>query len=296
MYPSEYNSLIYIANDQQYFSQNGLNVTFKNYLSGATAVSGMLNGEADVATGSEFVLANNAMKNTSIYALGSVSKYLNVYLAARSDKDIFSVSDLIGKRIGVTIGSANQFYLGRYLEINGVNQSQVTLVNVNFAETPTALANDTVDAAVTFQPYTNQIQSLLRNRILLFPIQSNQFGYFEATCTRSWATAHPDLVARFLKALIQAENFNTNHKDQAISLVAKDLNYTNSYTASVWSDYQYSVTLDQSFVLLMQGEARWLIDNNLTGATSVPNFLNYIYVDGLKSASPGSVNIIGLGD
>ena len=78
--------------------------------------------------------------------------------------------------------------------------------------------------------------------------------------------------------------------------MAKDLNYTRSYIASVWSDYQYSVTLDQSFILLMQDEARWLIDNNLTSVNSVPNFLSYVYVDGLKSVSPESVNIIGLGD
>jgi NitT/TauT family transport system substrate-binding protein len=45
----------------------------------------------------------------------------------------------------------------------------------------------------------------------------------------------------------------------------------------------------------MQDEARWLINNNLTTATSVPNFLNYVYVDGLKSVSPESVNIIGMG-
>jgi ABC-type nitrate/sulfonate/bicarbonate transport system substrate-binding protein len=219
-----------------------------------------------------------------------------VYLVARTDKGSYSASDLEGKTIGVSLGTALQFYLGRYLDVNGVNQSRVKLVNLDFAETPNALSNGTVDAAVTFQPYVDQIQNLLPNITVLLPIQSNQFGYFEATCTRNWAATHSDLIVRFLKSLIQAENFNINNQNQAISLVAKDLNYTDAYTASVWSDYQYSVTLSQSFVLLMQEEARWLISNNLTSATSVPNFLNYVYVDGMKSVRPDSVNIIGLGD
>ena len=77
----------------------------------------MLNGEVDVATASEFVVANNAMQNASIYAFGSVSKYLNLYIVARTDKGINSVSDLAGKRIGVALGTGNQFYLGRYLEL-----------------------------------------------------------------------------------------------------------------------------------------------------------------------------------
>jgi len=296
VYPSEYSSLIYIANDKQYFSANGLDVTIKDYASGASAVTGMLNGEIDISTASEFVIANHAMQNASLYAFGSVSKYLNVYLVARTDKGIHSVSDLEGKTIGVSLGTALQFYLGRYLEVNGIDQSQIMLANLNFAQTADALSNGTIDAAVTFQPYIDQIQNLLPDLTVVLPIQSNQFGYFEATCTKNWASTHSDLIVRFLKALIQAENFNINYQDQAVSLVAKDLNYTDAYAASVWSDFQYSISLSQSFVLLMQEESRWLISNNLTSATSVPNFLNYIYVDGLKSVRPESVNIIGLGD
>jgi len=295
VYPSEYSSLIYIANDQQYFSINGLKITLKNYPSGSAAAKGMLNREVDIATASEFVVANNALQNANICAFGSVSRYLNLYLIARTDRGINNILDLVGKRIGVATGTANQFYLGRYLELNGINENQVTLVNVNFVQTPSALSNGTIDAAIIFQPYINQIQSLLGSSIVTWPAQAEQFGYFEAICSRDWVSARPDLVVRFLKALIQAENFNNDHRDEAIATVAKDLNYTNSYTASVWSDYDYSVKLDQSFILLMQDEARWLMNNNLTTATSVPNFLDYIYVNGLKSTSPESINIIGLG-
>jgi ABC-type nitrate/sulfonate/bicarbonate transport system substrate-binding protein len=296
VYPSEYNSLVYIANDQQYFSANGLKVTLKNYISGASAARGMLNGEVNVATASEFVVANNAMQNANLCAFGSFSKYLNLYVVARTDKGINSVSDLSGKRIAVTIGTGNQFYLGRFLELNGIKLNQVTLVNVNFAQTPNALANGTVDAAITFQPYINEIQGLLGSKTVIWPAQADQFGYFEALCPKDWAAAHPDLIIRFLKSLIQAQNFNLDHQNQAKDILAKQLNYTSSYVNSVWSEYQYSVTLDQSFILLMQDEARWLIDNNLTSVDSVPNFLNYVYIDGLKSVSPESVNIIGLGN
>lgn len=296
VYPSEYSSLIYIAKEQQYFSAYGLKVTLKEYPSGAAAVNGMINGEADISTASEFVIVNNVMQNKSIYALGSVSSYLNLYLVARTDKGIESASDLEGKTIGVSVGTALQFYLGRYLDVKGVKQNQVTLVDLSFEEGPKALESGTVDAVVTFQPYINQIQSLLGNRTVVLSVQNNQFGYFEAISNKNWVDGHSDLIIRFLKALINAENFNINHQGQAISLVAKDLNFTDVYTASVWPDYEYSVTLSQSFVLLMQEEARWLISNNLTTAINVPNFLNYIYVGGLKSVSPESVNIIGLGD
>jgi len=256
----------------------------------------MLNGEVDISTASEFVIANSAMHNANIFAFGSISKYLNLYVIARTDAGINSISDLDGKKIGLAMGTAIQFYLGRFLDLNGLNQSRVTIVNLNFTETPNAMANDTIDAAITFQPYLSQIQSLLGNRTVMWPAQADQFGYFEAICLKDWAATHPDLIVRFLKALVQAQNFNLNHPNQAMDIVAKSLNLTGSYIKSVWSDYQYVVTLDQSFILLLQDESRWLLNNNLTNASEIPIFLNYVYVDGLKSVSPESVNIIGLGD
>lgn len=291
--PSEYISLIYIANDQQYFQANGLQVTIKNYTTGASSVNGMLNGEADIATASEFVVANNALQNKSIYALGTVSKYINLYIVARTDAGINHISDLAGKRIGVAIGTANQFYLGRFLELNGVQLSQVTLVNVGFAQTPTALANGTIDATIIYQPYIKQIQDLLGDKAVVWPAQADQFGYFEAISTKEWVNSHSDLAIRFSKAMVQAENFNIAHKDQAMEIVAKALNNTISFEQLIMSDFQYTVTLDQSFIVLMQDEAKWLIDNNLTNSTANPNFTNYIYTDALNSAKPGAVNIIG---
>ena len=74
--------------------------------------------------------------------------------------------------------------------------------------------------------------------------------------------------------------------------MAKTLNYTSEYLTTVWSDYQFSVTLDQAQLLAMQDEAQWLISNHLTNATTVPNFISYVYEDGLKSVKPGAVNII----
>jgi len=186
-----------------------------------------------------------------------------------------------------------QFYLGRFLDLNGINESQVVLLNVPFTQQASALANGTVDAVATFQPYIDQIEILLGNTTVMWPAQADQSTYNEALCTKTWAAAHPDLIVRFLKALTQAETFTINHPDQAMNIVAKELNYTGSYVASVWPNYQFSVTLDQTFILLMQDESRWLISNDLTNATAIPSFSNYVYVDGLKSVKPGSVNIIG---
>jgi len=257
------------------------------------AVNGVINGESDIATASEFAIVAEALENASIECIGSVSKALPFFVVARTDKGISGISDLVGKTIGVTLGTNGQFYFGTFLERNNISVNQVTIVNLPTPQLPSALANGTVDAVMTFQPYINQIESLLPDKTAMWPAQGNQYAYQEAICSSSWAAAHPDLIVRFLKAVVQAENYVASNKDQAMAIVANTLNYTSSYMASVWQNYQFSATLDQSLILAMQVEAQWLISNNLTSGTSVPNFLNYIYADGLKSVAPESVNIIG---
>jgi NitT/TauT family transport system substrate-binding protein len=61
---------------------------------------------------------------------------------------------------------------------------------------------------------------------------------------------------------------------------------------TVWPRYQISLSLDQSLILAMEDEARWMIANDLTNETQVPNFLDSIYIDGLEAVKPDAVNII----
>jgi NitT/TauT family transport system substrate-binding protein len=60
----------------------------------------------------------------------------------------------------------------------------------------------------------------------------------------------------------------------------------------IWPRYQLALSLEQSLITAMEDEARWMINNNLTGEKQIPDFVNYIYIDGLKAVKPEAVNII----
>jgi NitT/TauT family transport system substrate-binding protein len=45
-------------------------------------------------------------------------------------------------------------------------------------------------------------------------------------------------------------------------------------------------------LILFEDQARWRIDNNLTEATEVPNYLDYIYMDALEEVKPEAVMMI----
>ena len=293
MLPHENEGLIYIAVDQQYFLSNGLNVTIRNYVSGLAAVDGLLKGEVDIATAADFVLVGKAIESESVCTFATVSKFSSEYIVVRTDRDISNASDLAGKKIGVSLGTVAEFMLGRFLELNNVQLSQVSLVDVLPAETPNALANGTVDAVIAWQPHIDTIKSIIRpEKIMIWPAQSDQPINYEAISKRNWVETHPETITKFLNSLAQAENYLVGNPDKSKAIVKTALNYSDEYITTVWSEYRFSLSLEQSLLLAMEDEGQWLINNNLSNATSLPNFLNYIYLDALLAVKPNAVTII----
>jgi hypothetical protein len=110
------------------------------------------------------------------------------------------------------------------------------------------------------------------------------------SCRGDWIASHQEQINRLLRSLIQAEEYVIDHPDEAKAIVQKRLNYTDIYMESMWPEHQFSLALDQSLLIAMNDEARWMINNNLTSERTMPNFRDYIYTEGLEEVKPESVN------
>ncbi|RPJ24908.1 MAG: hypothetical protein EHM33_16275, partial [Chloroflexi bacterium] len=156
--PTEINALFYIAEAQDFFASNGLQVTLKeDYDSGATATAGMLDGEAEVASASEFLIVRQVLNKKDIISFGTIARYENTFITWRTGSGINTIEDLKGKKIGVPLQTIAEFYLGRTLDLTDMNIQEVTLVDIRAGEAEKALANREVDAVVTWEPWASQI-------------------------------------------------------------------------------------------------------------------------------------------
>jgi NitT/TauT family transport system substrate-binding protein len=274
---SQVNTLLFIAEKQGYFSDNGLNVTIQPYISGAAALGGMVAGDVNIAASSEFTVVNKILTNSNISIIGAIDRFQQINIAARKDRGIQNVTDLVNKSIGLTVGTSAQYFFGRFLELNQMNHSQVKVVNIQPNHIVEALSNGTVDAVVTWQPYLYQIRNQLAGDIVEWPAQSGQQVYSVLSATNSWLSTHNKTVTQFLGAISQAEDYLQSNQAEVKNILMSQLNYTKDYLESIWPDHKFTLSLDQSLVLIMEDEARWLIANNLTNTTSVPDFQSNIY-------------------
>lgn len=285
---------VFIAEDQQFFTRNGLNITLRYFDTGPQAINGMLRDEVDIVSPvAEYVLVGQAMEKAKIKTIGSFDKVDYVVVIGRKDRGITNIPELLGKKTGTIRGTALDFCLGRFLELRGLNITKVTLVNFpSLAQVTDAIVNGDVDAIVSAPPYSDDALSKLGGNAMSWKAQSGQLIYVLFIGEDEWIKEHPVILERFLKAIDQAEDFIIQHPESARSIAKKKLGLSDDGVSEVWARNQFALSLDQSLIAAMADEVRWMMSNNLTAEKQVPNFNNYIYEDALKAIKPEAVNII----
>ena len=290
--PSEYSTLIWVADDQGFFKQNGLNVTLKEYPTGASSLNALATNEADFSVSSEYAFINQVLNGADIRQVANIDKAENEYLIARRDKGISNISDLKGKKIGVVRKGAAEFYLGRYLNLHGINLDEVTIVNEQFAQSIASINNGTIDATLLPEPYAYTIQNNLGDNGITWPAQSGQLLYMGISASKDTVDKNPESIVRLIRSLHQADKYVLAHPEEAKAIVQKRMNYDPAYLEKIWHEHRFTLTLDQSLVVAMDDETRWLIKNNLTNSGVVPNYVDHIYTSGMSTVKPESMNII----
>ena len=284
---------VFVAQDRGFFAANDLSVAIKPYDTGLATVAGLLKGEVDVAsTVSDYVFARQVLQDAPVQALASLDKGELVFLVARKDRGIQTIMDLSGKRIGIPSGTAAEFYLSRFLALNGLSAGSVTIVDEGtLAAGIDRLAGGDLDAVATIDPYSHAAQARLGDNALVWPLQSSQPSYALLVAGSVWIKQHPRTVERLLRAVGQAEDDMARHPEAARAVAKQRLGLTDADVAAIWARNDFTISLDMGLVAAMEDEARWMIQNKLVANQQVPDFMQHIDADWLKSVEPAAVNL-----
>ena len=282
-----------IALMKGYFLQEGLEVNPHLHPYGKPALEDLLEGKADFATVAETPVMFAIMKGEKISVITTIqiSDKGNAILASRN-KGIFTLGDLRGKTIAATLGTTSDFFLDAILAVNGISRKEVEIVDMKAVEMADALAHGNIDAVSTFSPYVANAQKKLGRRVITFHDKDIYRWTFNIVAKQEFIHKNPDKVRKILRALVKAEDFVRENPAEAQKIVADFSRIDVHIVRDIWADTRFKVTLDQSLILALEDESRWAINGGLTGAKTVPNYLDFIYFDGLKSVKPEAVRIL----
>jgi len=285
---------VYVAVKNGYFADEGLNADVQVYDAGIEALDDVIDGKVDFATVAETPIARAALENRPFGILMTMAEIDRAnYIIARRDRGISSTADLKGRRIGFVQGSTADFFLHIYLTAARIPVSAIKEVKLKPGESATALLEGRVDAVSTWPPFTSQLKKQLRDRAVVL----DEPGLY----TMSWnlvsgaGAREPshEVQRRVIRALGRAEEYMAAHPSDSVAIVSRACDLDPGDLRSQWGDYEWRTALDQTLLLSLEDEARWMIDTKqVKGAKRTPDFLRYVQSAALRAQFPSDVSII----
>lgn len=283
---------IYIAQEKGYFQGEGLEVTIQPVTTGQEGLNAMLSGSSDFSGAADTPIARTAVSEKPISVIATITHIDQaILIIAKKSSGIEAVDDLKGRKIGVTRGAGAEFFLNIFLTVNHISNQDVQVINIAPDTIVSALLNGEVDAVSTWSPHYLELQNKLGSDALILTDPTLYTQTWNLVVTQDFARKNPEKIEKLLRAIIQANRFIQGNPQEARSISSRYIGTDSSIYETDWMNYHFTATLEQSFLLNLEDQARWMLQSESGERKVIPNFLDYIYTDGLKKVQPGNVRV-----
>jgi len=227
-----FSSPAFVAVENGYWAQQGLNVKLKLTASGSQVTKALQAGEAQFGHAALSTTIASARAGGNM--LTGVMPYFNAaeYIAlggraiiGRKDRGIDAANpkSMEGKKIGYLRGSTNDVYLRQWFKKNKLDIGKSTLINLPVADMPISVTQGLVDAVVPWEPYSAQaIRELGDNAVIVSRSEDGLVSdVIGVVANQDWMKSNYDLLEKFSVGLAQAAQFIRQHPREAADIDAR---------------------------------------------------------------------------
>lgn len=281
------------AQARGYFRQQGIVATVLSRSSGKAAMEAVLQGQANVATVADIPVMFAGLNDVPVAVIASIFRTERDHgVVGRRDRGVVDAASLKGKRIGVTLDTSGHFALNALINRQGLAPDEVKMRNYKPEELGPALARGEIDAAAGWEPMLGAMLAEQGGNGVAFNSADIYESLYMVAGLRDYIAAHPATMQRLLRALIDGARFCERQPAAAQALLVSVARHDAELLKAGWPGYHFAVALDQGLLLALEDEARWAMKNELTPRADMPNYLNYLYLDGLRAVAPAAVTVI----
>ncbi len=213
--------MLYLAKTRGYFKEQGLDVELKEVSSLADAQRAFLNGQVDgfASTLVESVQAHLVLGGgVQIVMIPDFSNGGDAIIARR---EIESLSQLKGKRLGGEMSSLGLMIAQRALDKAQLTNDDVTLVDVEQLKGFDALETAEIDAMITYPPFSVQLLENGKYHTLFTSREIPGEVIDTVSIRQSVLERDPQLVSKLLATWQQVSMYVQSNPDQAYATMAE---------------------------------------------------------------------------
>lgn len=285
---------VYVAHEKGYFRDEGLQESLREYPSGHLGLADLFTGKINFATCGDTPIARAAVNDKPATVIATLSEIDEaILIIARKDRNISKPDDLRGKRVGRVKGTTADFFLHIYLATSFIDQKDVQVVDLEADEVVDALVSGKVDAVSTWSPFTIQLRDKLGDNAVVLGKPGIYTMTWNAVVKKEFAEKKPETIKRFLRAILRANSYVKDNPAEARAISVKYIGTDSPLYEEEWKNYDFTAELDQSLIVNLEDQARWMVSSGSDRAQQTHDFADHVYVDSLKALRPGAVRMVG---
>jgi NitT/TauT family transport system substrate-binding protein len=282
---------VWMADAKGLFAAEGLDVTFKQFPSGTTALQSFKAGEGDILFGGDFPGLQYWLTSNHNYRLiAAIERDVDGYLLT-ADKSINKPSDLKGKTIATRVGSTVDWFMSQYLYKNGLTKDDVKIKNLDGQVMPAALCQGDIDAFFFWQPYNDKAIEVCPNKAHnVVNAEGYIPGYVIAAARPEWLKdpKNAKLATAFLRAVIKGKAIAEKDLDAVAAYGDAKFSMPRAALEKQWKSNKRLVTLDKTVYADYCGLADWMRREKMLD--SKVDLKDFVWTDGLKAIDPTLVS------
>lgn len=283
---------VVIAEAEGYFKSEGLALRIVDCSIGRLCLKQLLDGQAHLATVADSPIVFASLSNDRFVVLATMTTNRNdSKIVSRKSSGIRTPADLAGRRVGVFVGTSAHYFLDLVTLLNGVDPARVSLVNLAPEAAAAALVAGQVDALVVFEPYAHAAVRALRDDA---QVLSNKRVYeqtWNIVAAKGITGARDRELQAMLRALGRADRFIHEQPTRAKAIMRERTGLDEAGVEWLWADLAFKLTLEQSLLNTLEGQARWALRNGHASGRA-PNYLDRLYPGPLERVRPGAVTVV----
>ena len=208
-----------IAQKKGFFAEQGLEVTMIEPADPNDPPKLVAAGKAEIAVSYQPQLHMQAAAELPLVRFGTLVATPLTTVLALEDGPVKTLADLKGRTVGFSVGGFEEAVLGAMLETAGLTLKDVTLVNVNFALSPSLLAGK-VDAVVgAYRNFElNQLNIEGHEGRAFYPEENGVPAYDELILIANSKFRADPMLGRFAAAVEKGTQWLINRPQEAFEV------------------------------------------------------------------------------
>ena len=210
-----------LASAMGFWKSQNLTMQFIEFQNGIEAFRAMTTGSLDMLVTGAVISHFPATGRGKVFLINDI-EYATAQLWCHPDMGIEKITDLKGRKITTSTGTTAHIFLDTALRKNGVNPTDVLIINQRIQDAVASFISKAVPAIALWVPHNNLVKKRAPSARMLVDASA----YFPASAVvNGWVARNGfhetrrDVLARVIRAWAAANDFMVTRPDQAVALL-----------------------------------------------------------------------------